>query len=52
MDDPPGVAVVKSVAKLVEEELHLIGRHRLLVLTHVFLEIVVNKLENQVQFLL
>ena len=52
MDDPPGVAVVKSVAKLVEEEFHLVGRHRLLVLTHVFLEIVVNQLENQIQFLL
>ena len=52
VDDPPGVAVVEAVAQLVEEQLHLIGSHRLLVLAHVFLEIVVDKFKDKIQFLL
>ncbi len=51
MDDSPGVAVVESIAELVEEELHLIAAHRLLVLTHVLLQVVVHQLKHKVQLL-
>lgn len=46
VDDASGVAVVESVAKLIEEKLDLIAGHGLLVLSHVFLEVVVHQLKH------
>lgn len=42
VDDPAGVAVVESVAELVEEELDLVVAHALLVLAHVFLQVIIH----------
>lgn len=52
VDDPPGVAVVESVAELVEEKLDLVRGHGGLVLPHVLLEVVVDQLEDQIELLL
>lgn len=42
VDDPAGVAVVESVAELEEEELDLVVAHALLVLAHVFLQVIIH----------
>ena len=52
MNDPPSVTIVDSIAKLIEEELHLILTHSMFVLTEVFLHIVVHKFKDEVQLLL
>jgi hypothetical protein len=52
MDDPAGVAVVYAVAKLVEEQLHLVSSHGMFVLTQIFLHVVFDQLEDEVEFLL
>jgi len=36
MNNSAGVAIVESIAKLIEEQFHVIACHRLLMLTHVF----------------
>ena len=51
MNNPPGVAVVDSIAKLIEKEFHLILTHSMFVFTQVFLHIVIHKFKDEVQFL-
>ena len=50
MDDSPGVAIVNPIDELIKEKLDLILRDGVLVLRHIFLEIVVNILKDQVKF--
>ena len=50
MDDSPGVAIVNPIDELIKEKFDLILRDGVLVLRHIFLEIVVNILKNQVKF--
>ena len=52
MDDPARVAVVHSVNELVEEQLDLVRSHRMLVLRHVLLQVIVNVDEDEMKLLL
>ena len=42
MNNPAGMAIVDTVAKLIKEELSLIGAHGSFMLAQVFFEVVVN----------
>jgi hypothetical protein len=46
VDDPSGVAVVESVAELIDKEFDLVGSHGGFVLAHVFFEVIVDQFKH------
>ena len=52
MDDPPGMAVVDPIDKLVEEQFQLIRADSMFMLRHVFLQIVIDEVKDEVKLLL
>jgi hypothetical protein len=52
MDNPSGMAVIESIAELIDEQFDLVGCHGGFVLAHVFFEIIVDQFKNQIQFFL